>query len=94
MEKKIKNEKKKQHLLSVILTNSIAISIVYIYLLLNPIKKTIHHAVNIMSTEAELFAIRCGINQAIQIPNVIHIIVIINAIYAAHCIFNSLIYLY
>ena len=94
MEKKIKNEKKKQHLLSVILTNSIAISIVYIYLLLNPIKKTIHHAVNIMSTEAELFAIRCGINQAIQIPNVIHIIVIINTIYAAHCIFNSLIYLY
>jgi len=94
MEKKIKNEKKKQHLLSVILTNSIAISIVYIYLLLNPIKKTIHHAVNIMSTVAELFAIRCGINQAIQIPNVIHIIVIINAIYTAHCIFNSLIYLY
>ena len=32
---------------------------------------------NITSTEAELFAIRCGINQAIQVPNVEQIIVTI-----------------
>ena len=30
------------------------------------IKKMIHYAVNIMSTEAKLFAIRCGINKAVQ----------------------------
>jgi len=45
--------------------NNIAISIVHIDSYLNSIKKTLHHAVSITSTEAELFAIRCGINQAI-----------------------------
>ena len=34
------------------------------------IAKTIHHAMNVTSIETELFAIRCEINQAIQVPNV------------------------
>ena len=42
--------------------NKVTISIVHVYSFLNPIKKTIHHAVNITTTEAKLFAIRCGIN--------------------------------
>ena len=44
----------------------------------------IHHAANITFTEAKLFTIRYGINQAIQIPGVSHIIIIMNAIYIAH----------
>ena len=56
--------------------NNVAISIAYVHLFLNPIKKMIHHAVNIMSIKAELFAIRCNINKAIQIPNIVHITII------------------
>ena len=43
--------------------NYMATSIAYIYVCDRPVVKTLHHAVNITSTEAELFAIRCGINQ-------------------------------
>lgn len=46
--------------------NNITISIAHIYLHLNSIKKTLHHAVGITSTKAELFAIRYSINQTIQ----------------------------
>jgi len=45
--------------------NNITMSIVHIHSYLNSIKKTLHHAIGITSTEAELFAIRCSINQAI-----------------------------
>jgi len=41
-------------------------SIFHIYIHNKPIVKTLHYAVNITSMEAELFAIRCGINQAIN----------------------------
>ena len=61
---------------------------------LNSITKTIYHTVNVTTTEAELFAIRCGINQAIQIPNTSHIIVIINAIYSVRQIFDTSIHPY
>ena len=57
--------------------NNITTSISHIYNGQNIIAKTIHYAMNITSTEAELFAIRCGINQAIQVPNVEQIIVTI-----------------
>jgi len=49
---------------------------------------------NISFTEAELFAIRCGINHAIHLQNVSQIVVITNAIPAAKQIFNSSIYPY
>ena len=42
--------------------NNIAISISHIHSHFNKVKKIIHYTVNITSTEAELFAIRCGIN--------------------------------
>jgi len=45
--------------------NNVSTSITHIHLFLNPIKKMIHHAVNVTSMEAELFTIRCGINQAV-----------------------------
>ena len=46
----------------------------------NIIAKTIHHTVNITSTKAELFAIRCGINQVVQVTDAIH---------SVRCIFDS-----
>ena len=36
---------------------------------------------NITSIEAELFAIRCGINQVVQIPSFSHIVVITDVLY-------------
>ena len=68
--------------------NNVATSISHIYSPSNPIKKTIHHAVNVISTEAELFVIRCAINQAIQIPNINHITIVMDAIYAVQHIFD------
>ena len=69
-------------------------SILHVHSYSNSVKKTIHHAVNITLTETELFAIRYGINQAIQIPEAFHIIVITNTIHLMQCIFNSMIYPY
>jgi len=48
----------------------------------------IHQAVHITSTEAELFAIRCGINQALNLDNVSKVIVITNSIHVARKIFE------
>jgi len=50
--------------------NGVATSISHIHSYNNPIIKTIHHTTNITTMEAKLFAIRCGINQAVNIPNV------------------------
>ena len=41
--------------------NNVNISIAHIHSFSNPLKKTLYHAINVISTEAELFAIRCGI---------------------------------
>jgi len=53
-----------------------------------PLTKTIHHAINVTSTEAKLFAIRCGINQSICFNNISKIIVITNSIHTARRIFD------
>jgi len=45
--------------------------------------------VNILSIEVELFTIRCGINQAVNIPDINYIIIITNAIYATEKILDS-----
>jgi len=74
--------------------NNVVISISHVHSYNNSIKKTIYHAINILSTKTELFAIRCRINQAIQISEVFHIIVITNAIYLVERIFDSIIYSY
>jgi len=44
--------------------NKVAISILHTHTHNNPIAKTIHRAVHVTSTKAELFIIRCDINQA------------------------------
>jgi len=42
--------------------NKVTMSILHVHSYFNDIKKTIYHAVNITSTEAKLFTIRCRIN--------------------------------
>jgi len=72
--------------------NNIAISIAHIHVYDKPIIKMIHHTVNATSTEAKLFAIRCSINQAINLPGISKIVVVTDSIHTAKRIFDSLIY--
>jgi len=72
--------------------NDIATSVAHIHQTNISLIKTVHHAVFVTSLEAELFAIRCGINQAYSKDNISKIIVITNSIYTAKLIFNSLSY--
>ena len=72
--------------------NHIAISITHIHIHNKPLIKTIHHAVNVTSIEAELFAIRCGINQSTHINNISKIIVVMNFIHMAKRIFDPSVY--
>ena len=69
--------------------NNVTTSLSHIYSGRSFLAKAIHHAVNVTSTEAELFSIRCGINQAVQVPNIECIIVITDAIHATRYIFDS-----
>ena len=74
--------------------NNVATSIVHIYTYSKPLTKTIHYTVLITSTKAELFAIRCGINQATNLNNIAKIIVVTDSIHAARKIFNSSVHSY
>ena len=68
--------------------NDIATSILHIHSANRPLIKTVHHASFVTSTEAELFAIRCGINQSCSINNVSKIIIVTDSIHAAKKIFD------
>ena len=74
--------------------NNIATSISYIHSYNRLIIKMIYYAVHIISTEAELFAIRCGINQALNLDNVSKVIVITDSIHMARKIFELSIHPY
>jgi len=74
--------------------NNITTSIIHIYSFSSPIKKTLHHAIDITSTEAELFAIRYRINQAVQTDDFSYIIVITYVLHAVQKIFDSSIHPY
>jgi len=58
------------------------------------LKKILHHTVNIILTEVELFAIKYRINQAVQMQDVSYIIVITDTIYAVEKIFDLFMYLH
>ena len=77
---------------NVSIKNNITTSITHIYSYSNSIKKTLYHAVSITFTKTKLFAIRYSINQAIQIQEISHIIIITDSIYVAYQIFNLFIY--
>jgi len=68
--------------------NNIATSISHIHSANRPLIKTVHHASFVSSMEAELFAIRCGINQACSINNVSKIVIVTDSIHAAKKIFD------
>jgi len=74
--------------------NNVATSIAYIHVCDKPVIKTIHHAVNVLTTEAELFAIRCGINQATNIPDILKIVIITDSLHTSQRIFDSSVYPY
>ena len=68
--------------------NNTATSISYMHTHNYPITKTIHHAVYVTSSEAKLFTIRCGINQASNQDGISKIIIITDSIHVAKKIFN------
>jgi len=70
--------------------NDIATSISYTHILYQPLTKTIHHTAFITSVEAELFTIRCGINQASAKESISKIIVITDSIHIAKKIFDPI----
>jgi len=70
--------------------NNITISISHMHIHNKPITKTLHHVVHVMSTEAELFTIRYGINQATSHNENLKIIIITDSIHATKKIFNPL----
>ena len=72
--------------------NNTVIFILHMHTYNHPITKTIHHAIYITSSEAKLFAIRCGINQASNQDSISKIIVITDPIYIAKKIFNLLLH--
>ena len=68
--------------------NNVAMSILHIHIHNKPVTKTLYHTVNIMSTEAKLFTIRCSINQATIYNDISKIIVITDSIHAVKKIFD------
>ena len=74
--------------------HNIATSITYIHISNKDVIKTIHYVVNVSFMEAELVAIKCDINQSINIPGILKIIVITDSLHNVRKIFDSLIHLY
>ena len=68
--------------------NNITTSVLHIYKEQKIIAKTIHHVMNVISTKAKLFAIRCSINYVTQMQNITHIIIITDTIPAPKYIFD------
>ena len=72
------------------INNQVTTSIAYIHSFNNPIIKNHYYIINITSTEADLFVI----NQATQIENINHIIIIMDSLHAVQRIFDSSIHSY
>ena len=68
--------------------NNIATFISHTYISNQLLTKTIHHVAFVTSTEAELFAIRCGINQTSAKKSIFKIIVVTDSIHVAKKIFD------
>ena len=68
--------------------NNVASFIAHIYIFNKPIVKTLHHTINITSSEAEFFAIRCGINHTVLSYETSKIIIVTDSIHVAKKIFD------
>ena len=69
--------------------NDIATSISHIHIANHSLTKIVYHASFVTSTEAELFARRCDINQACSNEVISKIIIVTDSIHTARKIFNS-----
>ena len=74
--------------------NDITTSILHMHTFNSPLIKTLYHTVFVTSTEAELFAIRCGINQASNWEDISKIIIVTDSIHVAKKIFDPSLHLY
>ena len=74
--------------------NNVTTSIAHVYSFNNLLRKTLYHAINITTTEAELFIIRYSISQAVQIPGILCIIIITDALHVVQKIFDLSLHLY
>jgi len=68
--------------------NDIATSVSHIHSVNQPLIKTVHHTSFVMSTKAELFTIRCGINQACSLDHINKIVVVTDSIHVDKKIFD------
>jgi len=68
--------------------NNVTVFIAHIHVHNKPMVKTLHHTINVTSSKAEFFVIRCGIIQAVCSHEISKIIVITNSIHAAKKIFD------
>ena len=75
-------------ILNVSIKNNVATSIAHIYIRDRLVTKTLHYTLNIMSTEVELIAIRCSINQATNHNFISTVIIIMDSIHMARKIFD------
>ena len=71
--------------------NQVATSILHIHFYDKPVVKTLHRAINITTAEAKLFAMQCGINQAIANHNIKYITIISDSLYITRYLIPSLI---
>jgi len=74
--------------------NNITMSITHIYIYNFSIIKIIHYTINVIFTKAELFTIRCSLNEASHLANIKCIVVITDSIHVVKKIFNSSIHPY
>ena len=68
--------------------NNVASSIVHIHICNKPMVKVLYNAVNITSSEAEFFALRCGINHVTLSHEISKIIIVADSIHVARKIFD------
>ena len=74
--------------------NDIATSISHVHIANQLLIKILHHAVFVVTTKAELFMIRCSINQACSKKNISKIVVVTDSIHMAKKIFDTMLHPY
>jgi len=74
--------------MNVSIKNNIATFITHTHIANSLLIKILHHVAFITSIEAELFAIRCSINQTLNKEDISKIIVVTSSIYTAKKIFD------
>ena len=74
------------------INDNIATLVMHIHQANSPLIKMVHHTMFITSSEAELFTMRCRINQACNKDNISKIVIITDSIHLVKRIFDSLLH--